>query len=350
MDVSTMSSAESPGIGSRPTTTTRVAIKELCAGDPTRVGPFQLLGRLGAGGMGQVFLGLDSSGHRVAVKVIHEAHVGVPEFRARFAREIRIAGQVRAPWTVPLVSADPEARQPWLATEYVAGPSLAQAVRSAGPLPEAAVAVLASRLADALAALHSTGLIHRDLKPSNVMLAQDGPRLLDFGIARAVDATRITRTGVAVGTPAFMSPEQAHGKEGGTASDVFSLASVLTFAATGQGPFGQAETPVAMLTRVSQREPDLSAVPAALRDVLAVCLSKDPAARPTARQLAGMLARWTDPVPPGAWPPPVVAELTAPLPAPESVPPPRRGVSTATFSTSRIWRIAVSVLWPCAIK
>ncbi|WP_051579975.1 WD40 repeat domain-containing serine/threonine protein kinase [Pseudonocardia acaciae] len=296
------------------------------------MGPFRLLGRLGDGGMGQVFLGRDEPGRWVAVKVIHDAHLGVAEFRRRFAREIRIAGQVRAPWTVALVAADADARRPWLATEYVPGPSLHRAVAKAGSLAEAAAGVLASRLADAMAALHSTGLVHRDLKPSNVMLAPDGPRLLDFGIARALDATRITRTGLAVGTPAFMSPEQARGADGGPASDVFSLAAVLVFAATGCGPFGQATNPVAMLMRVSEDAPDLAGVPDRLRAELAPCLAKEPAERPTARQLADTLAHWAEPPSgaPGAWPPPVVSELTQPptWPRRPTLPVPHAGART----------------------
>lgn len=296
-------------------------IGQLRAGDPPSLGPYRLFGRLGGGGMGQVFLGRDEPGRWVAVKVIHDAHLGVPEFRERFAREMRIAGQVRAPWTVALVAADPDGRRPWLATEFVAGPSLERAVSGAGPLPEASVGVLASRLADALAALHSIGVVHRDLKPSNVMLAPDGPRLLDFGIARAIDTTRITRTGLAVGTPAFMSPEQAKGDEGGPASDVFSLACVLTFAATGEGPFGRGENPVTMLLRVSEEQPKLIGMPATLRAELAPCLAKDPADRPSARRLAETLAHWVDPPPRGAWPPPVVSELIPHLPKAQPAPP-----------------------------
>ncbi|WP_051580253.1 serine/threonine-protein kinase [Pseudonocardia acaciae] len=295
------------------------AVAGLRSGDPASIGPFQLVGRLGVGGMGQVFLGRGGGGRLVAVKVIHGAHVGVPEFRRRFAREIEVAGRVRAPWTVALVDADPDARRPWLATEYVPGPSLARAVSEAGPLPERAVGVLASRLADALAGLHSAGLVHRDVKPSNVMLGMDGPRLLDFGIARAVDASRITRTGLAVGTPAFMSPEQAGGAEGGPASDVFSLASVLTFAATGRGPFGTGGNPVAVLMKVTRGEPELTGLPAALRGELAGCLRKDPAERPSSRQLAAVLAHWSTSAP-AAWPPPVVARLTAAPPAPPAQP------------------------------
>jgi serine/threonine protein kinase len=329
-------------------------MRELRVEDPGQLGPFRLLGRLGAGGMGQVYLGCDDSGRWVAVKVIHDAHLGIAEFRQRFAREVQIAGQVRAPWTVALVAADPDAPRPWLATEYVAGPSLQQAVDSAGPLSEESVGIIASRLADALIALHSTGLIHRDLKPSNVMLSEDGPRLLDFGIARAMDATRITATGLTVGTPAFMSPEQTHGGDGGPASDVFSLASVLTYAATGTGPFTQASNPVAMLMKVSRGEPDLTALPAQLRAELQPCLAKDPAERPTARQLAHTMAHWTEP-PGRSWPPPVVTRLLTPLPAVQllttpspspSVPSPAGGQRAPVAPTRRPFRDIPAGLTP----
>lgn len=264
----------------------------LQTGDPANVGPYRLLGRLGTGGMGQVFLGRDGRGRLAAVKVVHDSLLANPEFRQRFAREIDIAARVRAPWTVVLLDADPNAPRPWMATDYVAGPSLEQAVR-AGPLPEVSVGALGQRLAEALAALHATGLIHRDVKPSNVLLADDGPRLLDFGIARAADTTRITHTGLSIGTPAYMSPEQARGEDSGPPSDVFSLASVLTFAATGEGPFGYAPSPVAMLRRVSDGDPDLSGLPDRLRAELRPCLARKPEKRPTAAQFAQRLAHWS---------------------------------------------------------
>ncbi|WP_051343215.1 protein kinase domain-containing protein [Pseudonocardia spinosispora] len=286
----------------------------LRTGDPATVGPFQIHRRLGAGGMGQVYLGRDPAGRWAAVKVVHDAFIGDREFHRRFAREIDIAARVRAPWTVALLDADASADRPWLATEYIHGPSLEHAVGATGPLPEASLGVLASRLADALAALHSTGLVHRDLKPSNVMLAADGPRLVDFGIARAMDSSRITRTGLTIGTPAFMSPEQAGGEDGGPPTDLFALAAVLTFAATGSGPFGTSSNPVAMLLRVAESEPDLSGLPATLRDELHDCLAKDPAQRPTARQLATRLAHWTSPPAEGSWPPPAAAQLAEPPP------------------------------------
>ena len=279
--------------------------------DPTQLGPFRLVARLGAGGMGHVYLGRGADGRPAAVKVVHPGHAADPDFRNRFAREIATAVRVDSPWTAAVLAADPHAPRPWLATAYVPGPDLDHVVAVTGPLPESTTAVLAGGLARALAHLHAAGVVHRDLKPSNVMLTADGPRLIDFGIARAADATRITSTGVVVGTPAFMSPEQALGGDVGTASDVFSLAAVLTFAATGTGPFGRSTgNPIAMLRRVSAGEPDLSGVPAPLRQVIAPCLAKDPAARPTADELAARLVPM-DPGPGQEWLPPVVGAVVA---------------------------------------
>jgi hypothetical protein len=262
----------------------------LHAGDPARVGSFELLGRLGAGGMGQVYLGRDRQGRHAAVKVIHPGHAADPDFRKRFAREIATARRVDSPWTAAVLDADPHAPQPWLATAYVPGSDLGAVVGASGPLPEPAVVVLASGLARALAHLHGAGVVHRDIKPSNILLAADGPRLIDFGIARAADATKITHTGMVVGTPAYMSPEQARGDESGPPGDVFSFAAVVVYAATGTGPFGTASHPVAMLRRVMDDEPDLSRLPAALRPHLEPCFAKDPAARPSAAVLAARLA------------------------------------------------------------
>ena len=254
--------------------------------DPHRLGPFALTARLGSGGMGVVYLGRHDDGRPAAVKVVHPHLIGDPDFRSRFDREIALAHRVDAPWSARVIDADPFAPRPWLATEYVAGGALDERVGRAGPLPAPALDVLARRLAEALAGLHATGVVHRDLKPSNVLLAADGPRLIDFGIARSIDATKITHTGHVVGTPAYMAPEQAAGEEAGPPSDVFSLASVLVFAATGRGPFGTAAHPAAMLLRVMQQEPDLDAVPAPLRDRLVPCFAREPADRPTAAQLA----------------------------------------------------------------
>src|SRR5580692_2575725 len=197
-------------------------------GDPASVGGYRLLGRLGTGGMGQVFLGVSPSGRRVAVKLIHPVHAGAAQFRQRFAREIDAARRVGGFHTASVVDADPQADPPWMVTAYIDGPSLQEDVDRAGPLPTEGVRALGAGLAEGLAAIHASGLVHRDLKPGNVILAADGPRIIDFGIARAADATTgITTTGVVVGTVAYMSPEQIRGEVAGPASDVFSLGSVL---------------------------------------------------------------------------------------------------------------------------
>jgi len=201
--------------------------------DPKRLGPYVLLGRLGSGGMGRVYLGRSRGQRLVAIKMIHAAYAGDPAFRSRFRREVTAARTVGGFWTASVVDADPDAPTPWLATEYVPGPSLAAVIAANGPLPEESVWVLAAGLAEALAAIHAAGLVHRDLKPSNVLLATDGPRVIDFGISLAAEATSLTAVGSAIGTPGFLSPEQANGGEVGPASDVFSLGAVLAYTATG---------------------------------------------------------------------------------------------------------------------
>jgi eukaryotic-like serine/threonine-protein kinase len=214
----------------------------LLAGDPKQVGPYRLLEVLGSGGFGRVFLGMSPDGRLVAVKVIRPERAADPEFRARFRREVAAAKKVSGRFTAQVIDADAEGPVPWLATAYVSGPSLAQAVARHGPLPVGSVLALAAGLTEALAAIHSAGLVHRDLKPENVLLAEDGPRVIDFGIARAAGASTLTGTGMLIGTFAFMSPEQVRGGEVGPPSDIFSLGSVLVFAATGQGPFGTGPT------------------------------------------------------------------------------------------------------------
>jgi eukaryotic-like serine/threonine-protein kinase len=256
--------------------------------DPKRVGPYRLLGRLGAGGMGQVFLGRDRRGELAAVKVVHPGFAHDEQFRLRFRREVEVSRRVTGPWVAAVVDADPDARVPWLATQYVRGPSLSGAVEAHGPLPPGTAHVIAHGLAIGLAAVHAAGLVHRDLKPSNVLLGSDHPRLIDFGISRAVDGTRMTSTGMVVGTPAYMSPEQIAGADVGPASDVFSLGSVLSYAATGSSPFGD-HPPVVLMMRISGHEPDLDGVPDVLRAPVAACLAKRPEDRPTAAELAGML-------------------------------------------------------------
>ena len=263
-------------------------MEELRADDPPRIGPYLLLRRLGAGGMGQVFLGRSPGGRLVAVKVIRAELAGDPGFRARFAREVTAARRVSGVFTAPVVDADPTAPLPWLVTGFVNGLSLAEALDEHGALPVASVLALAAGLAEGLGAIHSAGVVHRDLKPSNVLLAADGPRVIDFGISRAVDATQMTRTGTVIGSPAFMSPEQVEGGAVGPASDVFSLGAVLVFAATGEGPFGHG-APTALLYRVVHGTPRLDRLPGPVRPLVERCLAKDPGQRPTAVQFLAEL-------------------------------------------------------------
>src|SRR5690242_6138135 len=259
--------------------------------EPTVVGPYRLLGRLGSGGMGRVYLGRSAGGRTVAVKIVHPHFALDEEFRARFRREVEAARRVGGAWTAPVLDADPEASVPWVATGYAAGPSLAAAVADAGgPLPAHSVRVLGAGLAEALTAVHALGLVHRDVKPSNVLLTLDGPLLIDFGIARATDGTAsLTSTGVSVGSPGYMSPEQILGKGVTGAADVFSLGAVLVYAATGESPF-PGDSSAALLYKVVHEEPRLGSLDGELRELVAACLAKDPAGRPTPREVAGRLA------------------------------------------------------------
>ena len=233
---------------------------ELQPEDPQLIGPYRLRGRLGTGGMGRVYLGLSPGGRAAAVKVIRADLAQDPEFRARFRREIAVARKVSGLFTAPVIDADLDGPVPWLATAYVPGPSLADAVSQHGPLPPRSVLALAAGLAEGLNAIHAAGVVHRDLKPANVLLAEDGPRVIDFGISRAVEASALTHTGLVVGSPGFMSPEQAEGREVGPPSDIFSLGAVLAFAATGEGPFGTGSTP-ALVYRVVHSLPNLDYLP-----------------------------------------------------------------------------------------
>ncbi len=253
------------------------------------MGPYRLRARLGSGGMGQVFLGYSPGGRAVAVKVIHRELAGDPEFRARFRREVAAASAVSGAYTAPVIAAGSDDDPPWLATVYVPGPSLADAVHSAGPLPAVSVWRLAGGLAEALQAVHACGLVHRDLKPANVLLALDGPRVIDFGISRALEKTTMTSTGMIVGTPSYMSPEQAEGTRVGVPSDVFSLGCVLVFAATGTGPFGHGPQ-ASLLYRVVHSAPVITEVPGGLRGLAAACLAKAPADRPTLAELQAAIA------------------------------------------------------------
>lgn len=259
--------------------------------EPTVVGPYRLLGRLGSGGMGRVYLGRSAGGRTVAVKIVHPHFALDEEFRARFRREVEAARRVGGAWTAPVLDADPEASVPWVATGYAAGPSLAAAVADAGgPLPAHSVRVLGAGLAEALTAVHALGLVHRDVKPSNVLLTLDGPLLIDFGIARATDGTAsLTSTGVSVGSPGYMSPEQILGKAVTGAADVFSLGAVLVYAATGESPF-PGDSSAALLYKVVHEEPRLGSLEGELRELVAACLAKDPAGRPTPGEVAARLA------------------------------------------------------------
>ncbi|MFI1505630.1 bifunctional serine/threonine-protein kinase/ABC transporter substrate-binding protein [Streptomyces sp. NPDC020597] len=287
-------------------------MEPLRTGDPSRLGRYRLLRRLGVGGMGVVFLARAPGGAVAAVKTVRAAYAEEPGFRARFRREAQAARQVHSPWVVPLLDADADAETPWLATSYVPGPSLSETVEVFGPLSVASVRVLGIRLAEALEAVHAAGLVHRDVKPGNVLLAPDGPRLIDFGIARAPEATALTSSGVIVGSPGFLSPEQARARGGeiGPPSDVFSLACVLAFAATGVRPFGDGGA-AGVLLRTVYEEPDPAAFPDALAPLLTSCLHKDPADRPDLARLRAELEAGVGPGPGGkaGWLPEPVARL-----------------------------------------
>ncbi|MEU8886355.1 protein kinase [Streptomyces sp. NPDC048442] len=246
--------------------------------DPRTVASYRIAARLGAGGMGQVYLSYTPGGHPIAVKVIRPELGEDPGFRQRFRLEVQAAQRVQGLYTAPVIDFDTEGGRPWLATAYVPGPSLAVAVSEHGKFPAATVLRLLAGMAEALKVIHSAGIVHRDLKPANVLLASDGPRVIDFGIARAADATALTGTGVTIGTPAFMSPEQAAGKEVGPASDIFALGQVGVYAALGNTAYGEGNSH-AVLYRIVHEEPDLTGLPEEL-GFLARCLAKDPAQRP----------------------------------------------------------------------
>src|SRR5579872_3202388 len=260
-------------------------------GDPISVGSYRLLGRLGAGGMGQVFLGISPGGRKVAVKVIHPFHLRAPHFRERFAREIEAAQRVGGFHTAPVVDADPQGSPPWMVTAFIEGPSLQDAVDRDGPLPPGEVRALGAGLAEGLAAIHARGLVHRDLKPGNVILAPDGPRIIDFGIARVIDdSTGITTAGAVIGTFAYMSPEHLGAGLAGPASDVFSLGSVLAFAATGRPPF-TGDSAATVMFRLVSEPPELAGLAdEELTGLIGSCLAKSPEARPTVSSLLAALS------------------------------------------------------------
>ncbi|AJT61905.1 hypothetical protein T261_0214 [Streptomyces lydicus] len=262
----------------------------------THIGPYRVIRELGAGGMGRVLLAASRSGRAVAVKVVRPELSADPDFRRRFKAEVDAARAVSGAFTAPVVDADPEGPQPWLATAYIPGPSLADAIEDHGPMPEGTLRVLGAGLAEALAAIHRAGLIHRDLKPSNILLTFDGPRVIDFGISRAVDGTVLTAEGQIIGSPGFMSPEQSTGAELTPASDVFALGAVLAYAATGTPPFGTGAAH-ALLYRATHEAPELDGVPHALLGTVAACLDKAPARRPDVAQLQ----QWLRPSTTAGW-------------------------------------------------
>ena len=326
-------------------------MEPLAADDPQQVGGYQLHARLGAGGMGQVFLGFSPAGRAVAVKVIHRQFARDPDFVRRFGREVEAARAVSGAYTAPVVAAGPRDDPPWLATVFVPGPSLAEVVARAGPLPEPAVWRLAGGLIEALQAVHAGGLVHRDLKPANVLLAADGPRLIDFGISRALEGAAMSVTSLIVGTPAFMSPEQAEGLPVGSASDVFALGSVIAFAATGAAPFGAGESsPIVVAYRVVHAQPDLRQVPVSLTNLVAACLAKKPADRPQLAQLMDAIRDGSAPYqagwPGSYWPEPVAGMVSS---RQVSFHPPSRG--RVLLTAVQLWaQRRLHLRWPAQAR
>ncbi|HEX6382110.1 MAG TPA: serine/threonine-protein kinase, partial [Acidimicrobiia bacterium] len=264
-------------------------MEPLTSEDPRRVGRYQVLARLGSGGMGRVYLARSYENRQVALKVIRPDLAEDPTFRRRFEREVTASRAVRGPFTAEVIDAAPDGSPPWLATAYIPGPSLQEAVRVGGALPDATVRALGLGLVEALAAIHAANVVHRDLKPGNVLLAPDRPRVIDFGISRVAEASALTHTGTAMGSPGYIPPEQIRGKKGvGPAADVFALGAVLVFASTGTGPFGEG-TVETLLYRILHEEPYLDTVPDLLLDVVTACLRKEAALRPSLREVAAML-------------------------------------------------------------
>ncbi|MER6199147.1 serine/threonine-protein kinase [Streptomyces sp. NPDC001586] len=306
----------------------------LKADDPPVVGGYRLAAVLGAGGMGKVYLSYTPGGRPIAIKVIRPEFSEDPEFRRRFQQEVRAAERVQGLYTAPVIDSDTEGPQPWLATAYVPGPSLAHAVARHGALPVRSVLLLTVGVAEALHVIHGAGIVHRDLKPANVLLASDGPRVIDFGIARAADSTALTSTGVSVGTPAFMAPEQASAGTITPATDVFALGQIAAFTAIGSSVFGDGPSH-AVLYRIVHEDPDLSALPEELRPVVTRCLSRDPADRPTLTEVIELCnAASETPLRQGEdWLPQAVAgsiteRLQLPAPAPTPPPQPPTAVPT----------------------
>ncbi|MFE6384878.1 serine/threonine-protein kinase [Nocardiopsis dassonvillei] len=266
----------------------------LTSTDPARIGPYRTLGRLGSGGMGVVYAALDRNGALVAVKLIHPEYSADAEFRARFAREVRLLGRVGGACAVPLLAADTEAERPWLATPLVRGMTLSAYTRAHGPLGGWLLIGLAAGVAEALAQIHEIGIAHRDLKPANVILSPEGPRVLDFGVARAIDQTALTRTGSVLGSPGWISPAHYRGEPPSTADDVFAWGALVSYAATGRPPFGTGD-PAAVAHRVISGEPDTAGFTGPLADLAARALSKEASERPTALELVGGVIAASDP-------------------------------------------------------
>ncbi|MFF2728904.1 protein kinase [Streptomyces sp. NPDC058008] len=301
----------------------------LQADDPPAVAGYRFAARLGAGGMGKVYLSHTRGGRPLAVKVVRPELADDPEFRRRFGREIEAARQVRGAYTAELIDADADGVPPWLATLYVPGPSLTEAVNRRGPLPVPAVLWLMAGVAEALQAIHAEGIVHRDLKPSNVLLAGDGPRVIDFGIALAADGTSYTATGGTIGTPAFMAPEQASGGEITAATDVFALGQTAAFAALGRPLYGDGAA-VNVLYRIVHSEPDLSLLPQSLRPLFARCLAAEPGERATPAEIVEWCRQRLGADADGGGGPAVWREVSGPeavVPAPVSDPTPARALT-----------------------
>jgi Protein kinase domain len=321
-------------------------VEPLQAGDPERIGRFVLRGRLGSGGMGHVYLGVAPSGEQAALKVIRDELAHEQEFRHRFRREVAAAAAVSGMFTARVLDADPEADPPWLATQFVAGPSLRAAVLAGGPLSQPDQRRLALELAEALSAIHAAGLVHRDLKPANVLLSATGAKVIDFGISHAVDSTRLTSTGLILGTPDYMAPEQVTDPAGsGPAADVFAMGATLAFAATGRSPFGTDQA-ASTLYRLVNLEPDLVGVPPDTATIVRACLDKDPSRLPAPAALAAALRGNTPtaainagPLPPRTpGPAPPAFEAAAP---PPSAPP--RGRSRALWAAGAVVAVLLAV-------
>ncbi|MEV5843822.1 serine/threonine-protein kinase [Streptomyces sp. NPDC051985] len=310
----------------------------LQADDPPRVAGYRLAARLGAGGMGRVYLSHTRGGRPVAIKVVRPELADDPEFRRRFRREITAARRVRGAYTAELIDADADGVPPWLATLYVPGPALSEVVARRGPLPVPAVLWLMAGVAEALQAIHGAGIVHRDLKPSNVLLASDGPRVIDFGISLAADATSHTVTGTAIGTPSFMAPEQASGGEVTRATDVFALGQTAAFAALGVPLYGDGPA-VNVLYRIVHSEPDLSPLPEEVRPLIARCLAADPEQRATLAEIVDWCRRRLGPdadagAGPAVWQEITGPEVAVPAPAPTPAHPPLTMAAPVTVTSA----------------